>query len=72
MPLMEKEIYEFGPFLLDPAEHLLSSEGVPVSLTPKAFETLVYLARNQGRMFTKDELLRQIWPDSFVEELLTN
>jgi TolB-like protein/DNA-binding winged helix-turn-helix (wHTH) protein/Tfp pilus assembly protein PilF len=69
MPLMEKEIYEFGPFLLDPAERLLSSEGIPVSLTPKAFETLVYLVRNQGRMLTKDELLKQIWPDTFVEEV---
>src|SRR5262252_1661864 len=69
MSLMEKEIYEFGPFLLDPAEHLLSCEGIPVSLTPKAFETLVCLVRNQGRMLTKDELLKQIWPDTFVEEV---
>lgn len=69
MSLMEKEIYEFGPFLLDPAEHLLLCEGIPVSLTPKAFETLVCLVRNQGRMLTKDELLKQIWPDTFVEEV---
>src|SRR5215469_942209 len=69
MSLMEKEIYEFGPFLLDPAEHMLSCEGHPVSLTPKAFETLVCLVRNQGRMLTKDELLKQIWPDTFVEEV---
>jgi len=69
MSLMEKEIYEFGPFLLDPAEHLLSCEGIPVSLTPKAFETLVCLVRNQGRMLTKDELLKQIWPNTFVEEV---
>lgn len=69
MSLMEKEMYEFGPFLLDPAEHLLSCEGIPVSLTPKAFDTLLYLVRNSGRILTKDELLKQIWPDTFVEEV---
>jgi TolB-like protein/DNA-binding winged helix-turn-helix (wHTH) protein len=69
MSLMEKEIYEFGPFLLDPAERILSCDGTIVSLTPKAFETLLCLVRNQGRMLTKDELLKQIWPDTFVEEV---
>ena len=66
---MEKEIYEFGPFLLDPTERILSCDGSIVSLTPKAFETLLCLVRNQGRVLTKDELLKQIWPDTFVEEV---
>ena len=69
MSLMEKEIYEFGPFLLDPRERVLSCDGTIVSLTPKAFETLLCLVRNQGRVLTKDELLKQIWPDTFVEEV---
>jgi eukaryotic-like serine/threonine-protein kinase len=69
MSLMEKEIYEFGPFLLDPTERILSCDGAIVSLTPKAFETLLCLVRNQGRVLTKDELLKQIWPDTFVEEV---
>ena len=69
MSLMEKEIYEFGPFLLDPTERTLSCDGAIVSLTPKALETLLCLVRNQGRMLTKDELLKQIWPDTFVEEV---
>jgi DNA-binding winged helix-turn-helix (wHTH) protein len=69
MSLMEKEIYEFGPFLLDPTERVLSCDGSIVSLTPKAFETLLCLVRNQGRVLTKDELLKQIWPDTFVEEV---
>jgi DNA-binding winged helix-turn-helix (wHTH) protein/tetratricopeptide (TPR) repeat protein len=69
MSLMEKEIYEFGPFLLDPRERILSCDGTIVSLTPKAFETLLFLVRNQGRVLTKDELLKQIWPDTFVEEV---
>jgi TolB-like protein/DNA-binding winged helix-turn-helix (wHTH) protein/lipoprotein NlpI len=69
MSLMEKEMYQFGPFSLDPAERLVSRDGTPLSLTPKVFDTLVYLVRNHGRLLTKDELLKQVWPDAFVEEV---
>ena len=40
-------IYQFGPFRLDPAERLLLRDGQPVSLTPKAFDLLVYLVEHQ-------------------------
>ena len=69
MPLVDKEIYRFDRFRLDPVERLLLCDGIPVSLTPKAFDTLTCLVRNQGRMVTKDELLKQIWPDTFVEDV---
>jgi len=69
MPLVEKEIYGFARSVLDPIERILSCNGTPVSLIPKAFDTRVCLVRNQGRMVTKDELLRQVWPDRFVEEI---
>src|SRR5215469_14595721 len=69
MSLMEMEFYEFGAFLLDPTERTLSCQGTPVSLTPKAFETLLCLVRSHGRTVTKDELLKQIWPGVFVEEV---
>src|SRR5215471_4284070 len=69
MPLVDKEIYGFDRFVLDPVERILTCDGSPVSLTPKAFDTLICLVRNQGRMVTKDELLRQVWPDTFVEEI---
>jgi TolB-like protein/DNA-binding winged helix-turn-helix (wHTH) protein len=69
MPLVDKEIYQFDRFVLDPVERILTCDGSPVSLTPKAFDTLICLVRNQGRMVTKDELLRQVWPDTFVEEI---
>ena len=39
-----------------------------VALTPKAFDTLVMLVRNNGHLLEKDELIRSVWPDSFVEE----
>ena len=61
-------MYEFGRFRFDPANHLLLSEGTPVSLTPKAFEVLLVLVQNGNRLTTKEELMRAVWPDSFVEE----
>jgi TolB-like protein/tetratricopeptide (TPR) repeat protein len=60
--------YQFGPFELDPAEHRLLRDGVEVSLQLKAFETLCLLVENAGRLIKKEELLRQVWPDTLVEE----
>jgi Tol biopolymer transport system component/DNA-binding winged helix-turn-helix (wHTH) protein len=61
-------LYEFGKFRLDAAEHLLLRDGKAVQLTPKAFQTLLVLVRNGGRLVEKDELMRQVWADAFVEE----
>lgn len=69
MSLIVKEIYEFGPYSLDAIERVLQRDGSSVSLTPKAFDTLLFLVRNPGRALTKDELLQKIWPDTFVEEV---
>lgn len=60
--------YEFGPFQVDIAEHSLLRDGKPVSLTPKVFDLLKVLVQNNGRLVEKDELLKEVWPDSFVEE----
>ena len=68
MPPETKVLYEFGKFRCDPREHLLLCGGEPVSLPPKAFEILVALVQSSGRLLTKDELMQQVWPDSFVEE----
>ena len=61
-------LYEFGKFRCDPREHLLLCDGKPVSLSPKSFEILLALIRSNGQLVTKDELMQQVWPDSFVEE----
>jgi DNA-binding winged helix-turn-helix (wHTH) protein/TolB-like protein len=61
-------LYEFSRFRFDPENHLLESEGTPISLTPKAFEILLILVENGNRLTTKEELMRKVWPDSFVEE----
>jgi len=64
-----QQIYEFGRFRIDPEERLLLRDGKPVPLTPKAFDTLVLLVENHGHLMKKDELMRRVWPDAFVEEV---
>ena len=61
-------VYEFGPFRLDPVERMLMGKGQVVALTPKGFDLLLALVRNAGRVVDKEELMREIWPDTFVEE----
>jgi TolB-like protein/Tfp pilus assembly protein PilF len=63
-----KHAYEFGPFRLDTAERLLLRDGKPVQLTPKAYEMLLALVERSGHIIEKDELLKEVWPDQFVEE----
>src|SRR5687767_11108939 len=63
-----KLLYEFGPFRLDPAEHILLRDGLAVSLRPKEFAVLLALVEHHGRLMTKDDLLQQVWPGQFVEE----
>ena len=63
-----KHFYEFGPFHLDPAERVLTCSGAPVPLTPKAFDTLFVLVQRSGHTVKKDDLFKEIWPDTFVEE----
>ena len=61
-------LYRFGPFALDSRKRTLSRADLPVSLTPKAFDVLLFLAQNPNRLVTKEELLQAVWGDTFVEE----
>lgn len=63
-----KELYEFGPFLVDPDKQTLFRDGGPIALTPKTFQLLLVLLRRRNELVTKDELMKAIWPDTFVEE----
>jgi TolB-like protein/Tfp pilus assembly protein PilF len=62
------QIFRFGPFLLNSAQRLLKRHDKLIPLTPKAFETLLALVQNSGRVLEKEELLKLVWPDTFVEE----
>jgi len=59
---------EFGPFRLDAAKRVLWRDGRVVPLPPKALDLLVALVEQRGDVVTKDELLKRVWPDTFVEE----
>jgi DNA-binding winged helix-turn-helix (wHTH) protein len=63
------QIYEFDEFRVDAAKRLLmKGDGEQIPLTPKVFDTLLYLVRYGGKVIEKDELMREIWTDSIVEE----
>jgi DNA-binding winged helix-turn-helix (wHTH) protein len=62
------ELYEFGPFLLDPQKEVLLRSGDPVALNRKAFQILMVLVRHGKEVVTKDELMKEVWPNTFVEE----
>jgi DNA-binding winged helix-turn-helix (wHTH) protein/tetratricopeptide (TPR) repeat protein len=63
-----RELYEFGPFRVDADNEVLLRDGQPVTLTPKAFQILLVLVRRNGEIATKDEIMKSVWPDTFVEE----
>jgi len=63
-----KVVYEFGPFRMDPDKQVLLRDGQIIAVTPKTFETLLVLVRRGREVVSKEELLNEIWPDSFVEE----
>jgi TolB-like protein/DNA-binding winged helix-turn-helix (wHTH) protein/TPR repeat protein len=60
--------YRFGQFVLNPATRTLSRDDLPISLTPKAFDVLLFLVQNPNRLVTKEALLQAVWGDAFVEE----
>ena len=68
MVTQPRVLYEFGPFRMDPDRQVLLRENEPVPVTPKAFETLLVLVRRSRVVVSKEELLKEVWPDSFVEE----
>lgn len=68
---MSKEtqrFYEFGPYRVDPEERLLLKDQQPIPLPPKVFETLLILVQHSERVVLKDDLMKTLWPDTFVEE----
>src|ERR1700722_16641608 len=60
--------WEFGSFRLDATQRLLFRNGELVPLSRKAIEVLAFLIEHHGQLVEKEELMRQVWPDSFVEE----
>ncbi len=67
-PLLDKVVYEFDTFRVNAGERTLESSGRPVPISPKALDVLLVLLENRGRVVEKDELMRRVWPGTFVEE----
>jgi TolB-like protein/DNA-binding winged helix-turn-helix (wHTH) protein/Tfp pilus assembly protein PilF len=63
-----KNIYEFGPFCLDPSEHTLLRDGRPIPIRPKMFDILLVLIENHGHLVDKEQLMSTVWTEQFVEE----
>jgi DNA-binding winged helix-turn-helix (wHTH) protein/tetratricopeptide (TPR) repeat protein len=68
MPGTEREVYCFGGFRLSPSQHALYLQKTEIPLGAKSLQVLLYLVQNPGRVVTKEELLKAVWPDSFIEE----
>ena len=64
----KQSAYQFGPFVLNPAERVLLRQGQRVSLTPKVFETLLTLVENAGHLVPKETLIKRVWPDTIVQD----
>lgn len=65
---MEPDRYSFGPFVLDRESRTLTRDGEIVPLTSKAFDILVVLVRNAGRVVDKTDLMREVWAETVVHE----
>lgn len=68
MSIQDSLFYEFGPYCLDVSARILVRDGQPVSLEPKVFDTLLVLVQNRGKVVKKDDLMKGVWPDTFVQE----
>ena len=68
MSQQANQLYEFGPYRLDPDRRVLLRGEEVVPLTPKTFDTLTLLVEKSGRVIAKEELLEKVWPDTVVEE----
>src|SRR2546425_10195256 len=68
MALTARPLYRFGPYRLDAKDRLLYKSDELVALPPKVFDTLLLLVTSGGHVLSKDEMIKQLWPDTFVEE----
>jgi DNA-binding winged helix-turn-helix (wHTH) protein/tetratricopeptide (TPR) repeat protein len=68
MDRQAKHLLEFGPFRMDLEERVLMRDREAIALSPKAFETLLVLVQHSERVVLKDDLMKTLWPDTFVEE----
>ncbi len=62
-----KELYEFGPFRVDPEKETLLRAGESIPLTPKTFQILLVLVRHSNEVVTKEDLMKTVWPQQAAQ-----
>ncbi|MGD0630698.1 MAG: winged helix-turn-helix domain-containing protein [Terracidiphilus sp.] len=68
MPPELSPVYRFGEFEVNPIARTLMRKEAAIGLSRRSFDLLLYFVQNSGKILSKDELLKQIWPDTFVDE----
>ena len=68
MGQQDNRSFEFGRFRLNAAERVLLRDGEVVALTPKVFDILLTLVESSGQVVSKDDLMKRVWPNTYVEE----
>src|SRR5580704_10863185 len=68
MSMKTEGVFQFGEFQIDAKAHTLRREEEIVALNYRAFDVLLYFVQNPGRVLTRDELLKNVWADTYVDE----
>src|ERR1700723_2473657 len=68
MSMTTNGIFQFGEFQIEAHARTLRREKAIVALNFRAFDVLLYFVQNPGKVLTRDELLKNVWADAFVDE----
>ncbi|WP_213951102.1 response regulator transcription factor [Tepidanaerobacter syntrophicus] len=67
----ESEILAFPELMIDPISRVVKVNNKEVALTPKEFDLLYFLAKNKGKVFSREKLLKEVWGYDFYGSLRT-
>ena len=65
------ELLQAGNLSIDPASFTVTKNGAPVELTQKEFDLLLYLIRERGRVFTREDLMQKVWNYDYFGDMRT-
>ena len=68
MSIQNKGILRFGDFEIDPVARSLRKHGERIPLTRRSFDILLFFARHPGEIVSREDLIRNVWSDTFVDE----
>src|SRR5271165_1782383 len=68
MSMKTEGVFQFGEFQIDARARTLRREEETVTLNFRAFDVLLYLVQNPGKVLTRNELLENVWQDAHVDE----